>query len=471
MWMRRVIFLTSPELKFLGQLANCLGPRVQIEPVYDLETLVSAPVDHNTSLISFGSGVIVPTDVLARFSKPAYNIHAASPEFPGRDPHHHAIYRQASTYGATLHVMTASVDAGPIVGVELFSIAARTAPADLLEQANDAGLRLIRLFGAQLLETKPLPALEGVHWGSVKTRRSDLRRYCALTPLITAEEFTRRYEAFDGEKYDNLTVDLHGRTFRIDKRNPSPPQDLARFADFTEDSFRALIQALKSGGYRFAGYRETITERHVLWRHDVDFSMHRAARLAAIEAEEGVVATYFINPHSAFYNLLEPEISRLAARIRDLGHEIGMHFDAGAFQVPIWKRPELEHALARERALLENMLDARIYCVSWHNPDLSNLLDFDADEIAGLMSAYGATLRRDYSYCSDSNGYWRFRPMADVIAEGLPRLHLLTHPEWWTPEPMAPSARIDRAILGRARAVRRNYDTLLAAGGRKNVSQ
>jgi hypothetical protein len=242
------------------------------------------------------------------------------------------------------------------------------------------------------------------------------------------------------------------------------------FAEFTEQGFLTLLRSLKTGNYSFARYHETTAERHVLWRHDVDFSMHRAARLAAIEAEEEVVATYFVNPRSAFYNLLEPEISRLAARIRDLGHEIGLHFDAGAFQVPIWKRPELEHALARERALLENMLDIRIDCVSWHNPDLSNLLDFDADEIAGLANAYGARLRRDYAYCSDSNGYWRFRPMAEVITGGQPRLHLLTHPEWWTPEPMAPSARIDRAILGRARAGRRDYHMLLAAGGRRNIS-
>jgi len=247
--------------------------------------------------------------------------------------------------------------------------------------------------------------------------------------------------------------------------------DQTSFVEFTEQGFLSLLRTLKTGSYSFARYRETITERHVLWRHDVDFSMHRAARLAAIEAEEGVVATYSVNPRSAFYNLLEPEISHLAARIRDLGHAIGLHFDAGAFEVAIWKQPELEHALARERALLENMLDIRIDCVSWHNPDLSNLLDFDTDEIAGLINAYGAKLRRDYAYCSDSNGYWRFRPMAEVIAEGEPRLHLLTHPEWWTPEPMAPSARIDRAILGRARAVRRDYDMLLATGGRRNVSQ
>lgn len=241
------------------------------------------------------------------------------------------------------------------------------------------------------------------------------------------------------------------------------------FADFTEDGFRALILSLKEGGYRFARYGDAAADRHVLWRHDVDFSMHRAARLAVIEAEEGAIATYFIHLRSAFYNILEPEIATLIARIRSFGHEIGLHFDAGAHASHSWDRPALEAAIMREQRLLETTIGAPVRAVSWHNPDRSNLLTFEDDEIAGLLSAYAGRLRREYVYCSDSNGYWRFRPMAEVIAEGPQRLHLLTHPEWWTPEPMSPSDRIDRAIMGRARAVREGYDSQLASGGRTNI--
>lgn len=243
------------------------------------------------------------------------------------------------------------------------------------------------------------------------------------------------------------------------------------FTEFTEVGFRALLQALKAGGYAFARYDPAGAGNHVLWRHDVDFSMHRAVRLAEIEAEEGAVATYFLNPRSTFYNLLEPEVARLTSRIRQSGHDIGLHFDAGAFGVEAWTAAGLEEALGRERALLEMITGAPVRSVSWHNPDMSNLLEFQEDQICGLTNAYGASLRRDYHYCSDSNGYWRFQPMAEVIAQKHPRLHLLTHPEWWTPEAMSPSARIDRAIMGRARAVRRDYDTLLAKGGRRNIGR
>jgi hypothetical protein len=240
------------------------------------------------------------------------------------------------------------------------------------------------------------------------------------------------------------------------------------WSDFTEDAFRGHLRALKAGGYRFIRFGEAARGRQVLWRHDVDFSMHRAARLAAIEAEEGAVATYFINPRCTFYNLAEPEVAALAHGMRERGHELGLHFDAGAYPCAQWSLADLVEAVDRERRLLELILGAPVRVMSWHNPDVSNLLDFKADELCGLVNAYGETCRRDFVYASDSNGYWRFTPMAGVIAEGHERLHLLTHPAWWTPQPLSPSQRIDRCIEGRAAAVRRTYDALLLAGGREN---
>ena len=160
----------------------------------------------------------------------------------------------------------------------------------------------------------------------------------------------------------------------------------------------------------------------------------------------------------------------MTRRILAAGHDIGLHFDAGAYSTKSWTTKSLEPAVARERSLLEAILGREIRCLSWHNPDLSNLLEFTGETIGGLISAYSARMRRDYVYGSDSNGYWRFTPIPDVIAEGNPRLHLLTHPEWWTAESMSPSARIDRAILGRARKTRADYDSLLGLGGRKNLT-
>jgi methionyl-tRNA formyltransferase len=466
---RRLVLLTPFKGAELARLTTTFSALSQIDVAATLADLERLLIDDATTLLAFGSGAIVPRQVLGRLRRPAYNVHAGSPEFPGRDPHHHAVYRGARIYGATLHIMTPKVDDGPIVGVELFPVPENASPAALLAAANEAGFQLIERVGPSLLSSEPLPILPGISWGSTKTRRADLQRLSRVTPLISEAEFDRRFRAFDGGAYDNLTVTLHGRNFRIDKCATSSRVGPGHFDEFTERGFRGLIRQLKTLGYRFARYGEGKNDRHVIWRHDVDFSPHRAAALAAVEADEGVIGTYFITPRSTFYNAFEPEIEALLHRIAALGHEIGLHFDAGAYSQYSWDEETLLLALSRERKLLESLLQAPIRAVSWHNPDMSNLLQFDAEEIGGLINAYGGELRRTYHYCSDSNGYWRFKPMAEVIREGHPRLHLLTHPCWWTPESMAPSARIDRAILGRARRVRANYDNELQRSGRTNV--
>ncbi|MGI9451106.1 MAG: formyltransferase family protein [Geminicoccaceae bacterium] len=465
-----LLLLTPFEGSELADLKAIFEDDAHIQIIRTSEELRATDIDQDTTLLSVGSGVIVPRDILERLEKPAYNLHAAPPELPGRDPHHHAVYRGHETYGATLHIMTEKVDAGAIVGVELFEVEKSDTPATLLARANEAGMVLLRRFASRLLDATPLQALGTVSWGQVKTTRADLIRLAEISPLIDEEEFDRRYHAFDGSAHDNLALRLQGRTFRIDKKRPLPPRDQASFSAFTEAAFRRLLQQLEAGGYRFSAFPSDAKDKHVLWRHDVDMSMHRAVRLARIEAEEGALATYFVNPRSTFYNLAEPEIQKLACEIAALGHEIGLHFDAGAFGKRHWRFDDLTNVLAAERGLVEMILGRPVRAVSWHNPDQSNLLEHDDDEIAGLVNAYGRKIRKNYVYCSDSNGYWRHADMADVIAGCSPRLHLLTHPVWWTPEPLSPSQRIDRAILGRARNVRRDYDGLLRRAGRVNFT-
>ncbi|MCC8952086.1 hypothetical protein H8B02_01050 [Bradyrhizobium sp. Pear77] len=468
---QKIILLTSSTGAALERIMQAFGPSASITVVNDMESLLAASFDAETSLISFGTGVIVPAGLLAGLAKPAYNLHAASPEFPGRDPHHFAIYRDARTYGATLHLMTERVDDGAIVAVEIFDVRPDATPEWLLVQANLAALRLIEQHGKRMLDREPMPGLTDVHWGNIKTRRADFRRFCELGPLVTSEELARRLRAFESPSYANLTVELHGQLFRIDKQTPRESPDRSEFAEFTETGFRALVQVLKSAQYRFARYGEQPADRHVIWRHDVDMSMHRAVRLAEIEKDERIAATYFVNPRSQFYSIFEPEIEALLRRILSLGHEVGLHFDAAAYGVKTWTDATLGAAVRREQLLLETLLQSPIAALSWHNPDQSNLLEFQDETIGGMFNAYSSRLRRDYIYCSDSNGYWRFKPMKEVIREGHDRLHLLTHPDVWTPEPMAPSERIERAIIGRARKIRSDYDARMALAGRRNVGK
>ena len=67
--------------------------------------------------------------------------------------------------------------------------------------------------------------------------------------------------------------------------------------------------------------------------------------------------------------------------------------NSAAYATEKWEPDFLEKCVERERHLLQFALEVPIRSLSWHNPDLSNLLDFDAEEIAGMKNAYSGRLR------------------------------------------------------------------------------
>jgi len=241
------------------------------------------------------------------------------------------------------------------------------------------------------------------------------------------------------------------------------------YADFTEAAYLEVLTAAASR-FRFEAFGTECREPHVLWRHDVDISVHRAARLAQLEVDAGVRATYFLMFHSTFYNLLERPVLDRARSIAARGHDVGLHFDS-AFYDDVDSRDALEERLRSEAALLGDLLEVPIRAFSFHNPgNVNDDLASDDDVIAGLVNTYGRTLRLRYRYVSDSNGYWRHDRLLDVIVSGDDeRLHVLTHPGWWQAEAMPPRKRILRCVDGRAERTLLDYDELLARAGRLNV--
>ena len=248
--------------------------------------------------------------------------------------------------------------------------------------------------------------------------------------------------------------------------NNQPKRTETSDEDFTEEHYRQLLRSAKAT-YHFAKY-DAIPwgTRFVLWRHDLDCSINRAAALAGIEAEEGITATYFVNPCSEFYNPFEPGQTRLLKKILGLGHHLGLHFDVALHGIQ--DEAELHSKVAQQGRWLEEAFGVCPVVFSFHNPDAAHL-QFDADSYGGLINCYSRRFKAEISYCSDSNGYWRFRRLHDVVAEASdPRLQVLTHPEWWQVKPMPPRQRIFRCAYGRAAATMRLYGETLRAPGRIN---
>lgn len=229
--------------------------------------------------------------------------------------------------------------------------------------------------------------------------------------------------------------------------------------DFTEARFGVLLDRAASR-FRFGGIAEAGADDSVsIWRHDIDFSPHRALALARMEAERSMKGVYFVLTGSPFYSVLESGVRQILREIATLGHEIGLHYDAAAISGP---RARHDERIAFEAALIRHELGTSVTSFSLHNPSVSENVPLDEPMIAGLHNASATDLRSTFAYCSDSNGLWRFRPLIDVLADpATVRLYALTHAEWWTREPMTSEEKVERCIEGRARRVEDEYWALI----------
>jgi hypothetical protein len=245
--------------------------------------------------------------------------------------------------------------------------------------------------------------------------------------------------------------------------------DKYHFADFTLSNYRRLVRIAISNGYAFSDYMLTLEpcQRSIVWRHDVEFSVQRALKMAEIEYELGVKAHYFVQIHSEFYNTFECEVYKLLQQIRDLGHYIGLHFDAHFWKID--SKEALERALLRDKRLLEELLEIRISRFSLHNTS-PELLEYNDLYYADLLNVYAREIREKYRYCTDSTGIWRYERLEDVLQdETITHLHVLTHDGMWQDEPMAPRRRVSRCIEGRAAKLQKLYDKYLRAMNQKNI--
>lgn len=198
--------------------------------------------------------------------------------------------------------------------------------------------------------------------------------------------------------------------------------------EFTYQAYRGLLTLLKEQGYAFTDYHAY--EQHtrcVILRHDIDNSLPQALRLAELEAEEGVHSTWFVLLTSDFYNPASASSLSALRRIRELGHELGLHFDEAAY--PAGAPEETVGHILHEREILSSILGMPITAVSMHRPSKATL---EADlKISGMVNSYGQTFFHDFKYLSDSRHRWR-EPVEDIIRGGAhDRLHILTHAFWY----------------------------------------
>jgi len=178
----------------------------------------------------------------------------------------------------------------------------------------------------------------------------------------------------------------------------SCPFDLAHY--------RELLGAARQGGYRFGTFEREPSAGDLLLRHDIDMSPEAALTMAELEAEQGVVATYFLMRRSEFYNLEAPSGVHALARLRELGHRIALH-------------------AVHPDATLDKRFDP---VLAWHVPDP----EYMTAPVDGAVNVMQPGYFDPDHYRSDSNQHWRNGCPHEELARGaFDWLQLLVHPEIW----------------------------------------
>ncbi|HXX25230.1 MAG TPA: formyltransferase family protein [Pseudolabrys sp.] len=210
-----VILLTGPaEQSTLAALLKRHNPQLTVHAARTLADLdaFNGRTLRSARLVAFLSPVIVPKRILDRLGFGAYNFHPGPPDYPGFVPCHFATYDGAIHFGATAHAMVEKVDAGPIVGVELFDIPAGTSVV-ALERLTFTELarlfwKLSKMLATQAEPLEPLP----IGWCGKKTTRRMYEALCDIPLDIARDELERRLRVFGGGHFSihpTITIDGH----------------------------------------------------------------------------------------------------------------------------------------------------------------------------------------------------------------------------------------------------------------------
>ncbi|MCX6786164.1 MAG: hypothetical protein NTZ18_04965 [Candidatus Komeilibacteria bacterium] len=182
------------------------------------------------------------------------------------------------------------------------------------------------------------------------------------------------------------------------------------------------------------------TEKFLIIRHDVEFSVGRAYQLAVLEKEKlNITTSYFFQMRNDAYNIFSEQNIELIKKIRALGHKIGAHI---YFE---HNRPDnFADYLAKDIKVMEACLDLSIDRFSYHRPS-PQILEQHI-KIDGLINPYDQKYFTYYQgekpaklpvlYLAESNktlnNRWPYGYPLDYDLPKVDKIQLLIHPYQWT---------------------------------------
>lgn len=227
---------------------------------------------------------------------------------------------------------------------------------------------------------------------------------------------------------------------------------MSKNLDFTLIKFRQLCSAMEDN-YNFITMNEYLTagdklpERFVLMRHDIDRAAKNALKIASIEEEFGIRATYY------FRATKETFVPEIIQDIEKKGHEIGYHYEVlSRTKGDIGKAIKL---FEKDVNKFKNICNLKTICMhgavlsKYDNRDLWKYYDF---RNFGLVGEAYLSVGKNLNYFTDTGRGWNsktnlrdfipgknentFAKTTDDLIEliknyEMSNLYISLHPERW----------------------------------------
>ena len=179
--------------------------------------------------------------------------------------------------------------------------------------------------------------------------------------------------------------------------------------EFSLPHYKECIELAKDKGYKIIPVKDHYFtnlngNKFILLQHDIDFSLEYAYELANIEYDLGIRSSYYLYLHSELFNPLSPKSMGMIKSIKDMGHEIGLHYDT-------------RYLINCEGNILHDLLQQAEITYSQHWPASNSKLNNDISDIKA-------------KYISDSGRNWREGCLCENIGKHN-KLRVSMHPEWW----------------------------------------
>jgi hypothetical protein len=237
-----------------------------------------------------------------------------------------------------------------------------------------------------------------------------------------------------------------------------------QFGNRTFNDYRMFIEKAKTNGFKFVPLvyftkPSGPTDKIIGMRHDVDSELNHALKIAKIEFDAGIKATYFVL-HTAKYFCDDIATGKLKADLVEkllylqntLGHEIGLHVDMMPIEIVYKKNPDtyVNDLIAK----LENQ-GIRIHGIAPHGNLFQHIyrkpfLKKDQEHINNIFAnpykqfdvkqwnlEYEAYSLNHDTYFSDARFVnakrWDFSCIDDNFYKNNSRTIILTHTIHWAP--------------------------------------